>query len=352
MSLLYDSLKHAFSWSDDHGEKTPTLFSDPSKEQQALAEQCALVDFSHMGLVEISGEERQTFLSGLITNQIRKVTANQAIHTAFLSPQGRFLWDFTIIEHQDRYFLATEPGVVMDIGQRLMMYILRSQVKLRNASQDYAILGIVGPQAGATLGRFHPELDLSEAQEGDCFIPLLDGQDQGLKLWCDPRHKDYGWRLLVPKAHFDQIWQALFEEITPAGLTAWTHHRIDKALPRGGEDLIHDKTLPLEAGFLDLNCVDFQKGCYIGQETTTRTHHRGTIKKRLYKITLPGKTSASLGDAVLTSSGKEVGIISSLSIQEPQSVALGLLRVSDCEEALTVAGEAVQVEKPGWVTSW
>jgi folate-binding protein YgfZ len=149
------------------------------------------------------------------------------------------------------------------------------------------------------------------------------------------------------------MWDKLAKKIQPAGELAWESYRILKGLPRGGKELIPGTTLPLEAGLLDLNGVSFQKGCFVGQETTARTHHRGTLKKRLFRVILEDNGSMAVGTTILTPSKKEAGTLTSAICHDGSCQGLAILRLSDVVEGkqLTVAGQKVTAHKPDWA-SW
>ncbi|MEO5372618.1 MAG: hypothetical protein H7833_21330, partial [Magnetococcus sp. DMHC-1] len=123
MSSLRRHLPSTISWIDDRGSPAPERFAaDLDTERSALQHGVALVDLSHGGIVTLSGVDRGSFLGGLITNQIKDVSASRSIYTAMLTPQGRFLWDFTIVDAGDRLHLLTEPDRVPQLMERLAMY--------------------------------------------------------------------------------------------------------------------------------------------------------------------------------------------------------------------------------------
>ncbi len=343
--LLTSDPNEHIQWTTDRGAATPAHFGDPREEYQNLSQSAALLDFSHCGCLEIAGEQRVDFLSGLITNQIRNVTPDRVIYAAILTPQGRFLWDFTIIDQNDRLLLATEPDRVAALTQRLSMYLLRTKATIGDVSGEYARLAVVGPRATEMLAVPFPDLPLANAPLGAMF-----NIEPDMKLWRDPRHDGFGWRLLMPRDRMVSYWEKLCEIVPAAGFEAWEGYRLERALPRGGSELVVESTIPLEAGFLEMNGVDFSKGCYVGQETIARTHHRGTLKKRLFQLRFSGSGEMAAGTRVLLEGGKEAGIISSASILN--ATGLGLLRLSDVASAkpLTADGRTVTPLKPDWAT--
>ncbi len=225
---------------------------------------------------------------------------------------------------------------------------MRTKAVIKDISNNFGTIAIVGPAATEMVGKLFPGTATADTPLGATF--KID--DEQL-LWRDPRHADFGWRLQVNGENYLEVWEKLAKIVPPVGQIAWENYRIRKGLPRGGKELIPNKTLPLEAGVFDMNGVSFQKGCFVGQETTARTHHRGTLKKRLFQVTLEGDGLVAAETPILTPSDKEAGIITSAICQDGNCHGLALLRLSDVDASkqLTVDGRKVSVQKPSWA-SW
>lgn len=339
------SLDDQIQWTTDRDAATPGDFGDSAAEQRALANQAAWVDFSHMGCIVLSGPERTSFMGGLVTNQVRHISEVRTIYAAMLTPQGRFLWDFTMLARPERLLLITEPDAVPALMQQIALYTLRAKVQAADAREILGVLGVVGPQATEVIQRLFPTLTVTEAALGATFTP-----DAQTTLWRDPRHPGFGWRLLLPRTQLAEMRDRLSALTPPAGFTAWHAYRVAHGLPRGGSDLIPHQTLPLEAGLFDLNGVDFAKGCYVGQETTARTHHRGTLKKRLFSITFPAGSSLPPGSEVQYAEGKEAGVVTSSAEHTGRGLALLRLSAVEAEHPLTALDIPLRAEKPAWAT--
>ncbi|MBF0628167.1 MAG: folate-binding protein YgfZ [Magnetococcales bacterium] len=346
MSRLESHFGTRIAWSSDRSGVVPHHFGDSAAETRALMTDVALVDLSHQEIVAVSGENPNDFLGGLITNQIRNVTLQRSIYAAHLTPQGRFLWDFTLLRDGDRLLLITEPGSAAPLAQRLSQFILRAKIRIETDATT-ALLAIAGPEASQVLQGIFPEFPIREAEPGATLTP-----EPGIRLWRDPRHAAFGWRLLVPAHEAGHWWERLVKRIPPAGFAAWEEYRIRQALPRGGDEFIPEVSLPLESGLLEMNGVDFSKGCYVGQETTTRTHHRGTLKKRVYSLMLSAGESVTPGTPILLASGKETGVLTSVMPGNGERVGLGIVHPSDVdpERPMTVGGVQVTAHKPAWAT--
>jgi folate-binding protein YgfZ len=257
----------------------------------------------HRGVVAILGADRVAFLNGLVSNDVALAAPGRAVWAAMLSPQGRYLTDFFIFHDEDRLLLDAPREAIPDLIKRLSRYRLRSDVTLADVSET---------------------LHVYAAWHGlPAEIPLTAP---------DPRHRDAGTR-------------SLSETILPADATAVSYnaHRITLGLPDGPPDLEPEKTLLLEAGFDELNGIDWQKGCYMGQELTARTKYRGLVKRRLTPVTL--ESSAPPPGTPILAEGAEVGTIRS----SAGALALAMLRIDALAKPLIAGSSLVTLTKLDWM---
>ena len=291
-----------------------------------MAHFCVLED---RAVVQITGEDSKTFLQGLISNDTDKVNPTQSIWAAFLTPQGKYLFDFSLSEADGSLWLESEAARAADLAKRLTMFKLRSKVTI-NVPEDWAMAVAFGDNV-------HEALGLPET--AGVAIPFADGV-----AFTDPRLATAGVRIVAPKAG---IKNALSDAgLIEAKAALYDGHRLNLGLPDGTKDMIVDKSILLESGFDELNGVDWNKGCYMGQELTARTKYRGLIKKRLVPIDVTGPLPEP-GTPVKTSDGKEAGEIRS----GQGSRAIALLRLERLAGAdLLTAGEAtVTPALPNWI---
>lgn len=283
------------------------------------------------GVLEVAGEDRVAFLQGLVTNDVSKVTAERAIFAALLTAQGRYLFDFFIFGLGEALYLETEAARLSDLLRRLSTYKLRSKVTLADVTSRYAIAAGFGAAAGDALG-------LASA---GAIKPIAGGV-----AYVDPRLTELGIRFALPReAGFAAIDQAGF---TRVGEAAYDRHRLVLGVPDGSRDLTVDKALLLESGFDELNGIDWQKGCYMGQELTARTKYRALIKKRLLPVDIEGPLPAP-GTLIMIGDDEAGEIHSGL-----DGRALALLRLDAFEAAakgtpLLAGTVRVKPEKPAWV---
>ena len=286
----------------------------------------ALLD--NRGVLAVSGTDRRSFLQGLVSNDVEKVGPAQARYAALLTAQGKYLHDFMMIEFDEAIWLEAEAERLSDLKRRLSIYRLRAKAAL-DEQPELAVAVVFG--AGALVA-----MDLSE--EPGAARPFGSGI-----AFVDPRLAALGVRCILPRA---DIRSALAGTgLAESGFPAYDRLRIELGIPDGGRDLVPEKSILLEAGFDELNGVDWQKGCYIGQELTARTKYRGLIKKRLMPVEIDGPAPAP--GAIVTADGREVGEMRS----SRDGLGLALLRIEPVIEGkqLKAGDTALVVSKPGWM---
>jgi len=264
-------------------------------------------------VISISGQDRKSFLQGLITNDVSKAGDGKAFYALMLSPVGRFLYDFFIVEKGEKLFLDCCLEKVDEIVQKLSFYKLRSKVEIGKEPN------LVVVSFGSLIGKIG-------------FV--------------DSRNSEMGFRSFVAK---DQLQSALGEsglERMEKGnehmvgiansnqqqgkdLLDYNFRRINLKLP-DDSDLTFEKSFPLEFGFDDLNAVDYQKGCYVGQETTARMHYKGTIRKKVFLVEVLECKEIDKGTEIEAGDKKIGEILSSVFYQE-KLFALALIKNVDNE---------------------
>jgi folate-binding protein YgfZ len=256
---------------------------------------------NNRGVVRVSGVDAASFLQGLISNDINKAEEKRLLYALFLSPQGKFLYDLFILRELDSSFIIDLPLLyVGEFLKKLAMYKLRSEVALEDVSDSYKVF-------------------FSESKN-DISSP-------------DPRNTELGYRT-ISKDISD------FKE----GLDIYEQNRIRLLIPDAEKDLIYNKSFPLEYGLEKLNAIDFKKGCYIGQELTARTYHRGEVRKQLYKFSSDHSLAK---EAVINSNGEKIGII--LGMFGKHGLCLlrkeELAQASDKAQKFEVEGREILIEK-------
>ncbi len=290
--------------------------------------QAKFVRLEDRGILAVSGPDRRTFLQGLVSNDVEKVATDRAVYAAFLTAQGKYLHDFIMIEQGDAIWLDAERARLADLKRRLSIYRLRAKVEITERP-DLAVAAVFGDGALAAL-------DLPA--EPGVARPL-----EGGVVLVDPRLAKLGARAILPRDALGSVLAAL--GLTDADFTAYDRHRLALGIPDGSRDLVPDKSILLEAGFEELNGVDWQKGCYIGQELTARTKYRGLIKKRLFPVQIAGATPEP--GAIVMLDGKDVGELRS----SRDGLGLALLRLDAISEGRRLSADAATIvpHRPDWM---
>ena len=292
----------------------------------------AAVILEGRAVLAIDGPDRASFLQGIVSNDVTKAGEEHAIWTAFLTPQGKFLHEFFLLEWGEVLFLDCEAGRREDLQRRLARYKLRAKANIRDASEAYLIAAAVGDGVLATLG-------LESAQPGEII------EIGGGRAYVDPRLAALGARLILPRSTALATLKDLFGEAAP--LDTYDRVRLALGVPDGSHDLEVEKSVLLESGFDELNGLDWNKGCYLGQEVTARTKYRGLVKKRLLPVTIDGPTPAP-GTAV-TAGDREVGVMRSA----VSGLGLALLRLDSIgsDAGLTAGKAAITPQIPNWLAA-
>jgi tRNA-modifying protein YgfZ len=277
------------------------------------------------GVVKVSGNDARDFLNGLVTTDVTLLRPGLGRFGALLTPQGKITTDFLIIEAPSGHgggFLIDCPRVLAQgFADKLGFYKLRAKVTVENLSDSFGVLA---------------------AWDGDPALkPDL--------AFADPRSAALGWRILVPNELAQKAADLIGAEMVDS--TAYDAHRIASGVPRGGLDFIYGDAFPHETNMDRLHGVDFDKGCYVGQEVVSRMQHRGTARTRTVRIILDGP--APEPGAAILAGDKPVGTIGSAAGRN----GLALIRIDRVADALhaaiplTSGGLAVRLAEPDDVRS-
>jgi hypothetical protein len=254
------------------------------------------------GVVKVSGEDARKFLDGLVTTNIELVQPGLGRFGALLTPQGKIIVDFLVTEapeaHGGGFVFDVPLALAQAFADRLGFYKLRAKVIVENISSQ---LGVMAAWGGTPAMK--PDLAFE-----------------------DPRDQQLGWRIFVPDDLVDETVSAIGAEVSESD--AYEAHRIACGAPRGGIDFIYGDAFPHETNMDRLHGVDFDKGCYVGQEVVSRMQHRGTARTRTVRVKLDGPVP-EVGLPV-TAGDKSVGVMGS----SANGVGLAVLRTDRVSDAL------------------
>jgi aminomethyltransferase len=310
------------------GALTATRFSDPQAELEALHAGCGVYDLGYRAKLQITGSDRVRWLNGMVTNNIRDLAAGQGIYAFLLNPQGHILGDLYAYNRGESIIIDTDQSQVEKILATFDHYIIMDDVEVKNISEQTTALGIAGPRsrevaraAGIEIPESSPLqiFDVTCTCDCDCTrctcvrgeTPLHEGFES-YELWLNPSDTKKTWDALV--AH----------GATPCGSEALELLRIQSGVPRYGVD-IRERDLPQETE--QIRALNFNKGCYIGQEIVERIRSRGAVHRKFTGFVWTNGDTVAPGSKVVLGQ-KEVGEVTSAQLLGKQhpGLALGYMR--------------------------
>jgi folate-binding protein YgfZ len=274
------------------------------------------------GVVKVVGDDARRFLNGLVTNDVAKVAPDQPAFAALLTPQGKIIVDFIIAEALPEdgggLFLDCPRALAGALVEKLNFYKLRAKVICEDLSD---VLGLMAVWNNG-----------GESEYGLCYP--------------DPRLPALGMRVMLPP----HLAAEAADDVGATLVDAETYdaHRITLGMPRGGADFTYGDTFPHEAEMDQLNGIDFDKGCYVGQEVVSRVEHRASARSRVVPIAYDN--FALLSGIPVMAGGKQVGTLCSTA----KGRGLALMRLDRVEDALAsgialeAGGIPIRMVKPEW----
>ena len=304
-------------------------------QYRAIREEAGLLDRSERGKLIVSGPEAIDYLQGQLTNELEALAAGQGCYAALLDRKAHVLADARVLIQADRsVWLDTEAVALERLRKHLGTYKVGREVELEDVTGERAILSLLGPGAAAAAGVAQPgpEHAHREAEVGgaECVAVATAG---GIDLICEAEAAE--------RVSSELLDSGAVPVTEPAAEIA----RVEAGLPRYGRE-ITEETMPAEAGIIE-RAIDFEKGCYIGQEPVARLHYRGKPNRRLCSLRL--SAPAEDGD-VLHLGEREVGAIAT-AVVSPRlgPIALAIVR-REAEPGSTVtvgeSGVTAEIAEP------
>jgi hypothetical protein len=277
------------------------------------------------GVVKVTGEDARNFLNGLVTTDVTLLAPGLGRFGALLTPQGKIIVDFLITEapagHGGGFLIDCPRPLAKGLADKLGFYKLRAKVAVENLADSLGAIAVWGGEPA-----MKPDL-----------------------AFADPRDAALGWRILAPQDLAKKVADLVGADLVDSA--AYEAHRIATGVPRGGLDFMYGDAFPHETNMDRLHGVDFEKGCYVGQEVVSRMQHRGTARTRTVRVTLDGAPPEA-GSPVLAGD-KPVGTMGSTSGQN----GLALIRTDRVTDALgaglalTAGGLGIRLADPDAIRS-
>jgi len=257
------------------------------------------VNLNNRAIIYIAGPDRKQFLQGLITNDVNNIIDGAAIYAVMLNPQGRFLYDFFIYEKDEKLLLVCALKSQDELIKKLSFYKLRAKVEI-GKMENLSVMAVLSKR----------ELNFAS---------------QNIIHFQDPRNYEMGYILLASSDELEKFVRE--NHFSPADINFYNYNRLTYKIV-DDNDLISGESLIPEYGFDNLNAIDYNKGCYVGQEVTARTHYRGLVRKKIFLVEIENLKEIT-PQTEITEGDKKIGIILSSVFWNNKLTALALIRNVD-----------------------
>lgn len=316
----YEFLKHAGA---EIKNNRVVSFGNIERERRMLQTGLIICDLSHYGLISADGEDAESFLQGQLTNDVRNVTSGHNSQlTAYCTHKGRMLANFKLFRRHDSYFLSLPQSLLESTLKRIGMFILMAKVTLKDSSSALVKIGFSGPAADEHLNTILSDIP-SQVDEMTCVNGYTIIKCPGTV----PRYEIYG-----ELNDMQSLWNQLDVNAAPAGAHAWDMLNIHAGIPTITPET-SEAFVPHMTNMQLINGVDFQKGCYTGQEVVARMQYLGKLKRQMFHVTIETKEPVNAGDKLYSEgskSGQGTGQIVNAEINANGSVsALAVIDIAD-----------------------
>jgi folate-binding protein YgfZ len=322
-----ESKAQSLPQADYRGATTAARFTDPQAELAALLNGCGIYDLGFRAWISLTGGDRMRWLNGMVTNNIRDLAVGHGVYAFLLNPQGRILGDMYVYNQGEAVIVETDRSQVEKVIATFDHYIIMDDVEVTNISERQTALGLTGPKSRAVLNKAGIEVPNLEPLQmitpqcncdcGCVQCTVVHGEDmpqESYEIWLAPQDVFKTWQALIAAG------------ATPVGSEALEMQRIVAGIPLYGVD-IRERDLPQETE--QTRALNFNKGCYVGQEIVERIRSRGNVHRKFAGFLAEGAAAIAAGDKIV-SGEKEVGEITSVAVLDApsgqQTLALGYIR--------------------------
>jgi len=292
------------------------------------------------GFVKINGDEAKSFLQNIVTNDIEKITDSLTLFSSIFTPQGKYLYEFFILKFEDGYLLECEKKVTSEIIKIFNFYKLRTKVNLIDVSKKYTNIIISLEKFKEITKTQHVGSSVLSCEEGSTL------SCENERIYVDPRSKNLGAKIVTKVENTENIIKKL--DLKKIDKKNYYEKSFTLGIPQLNLSKLKDKIFGIENNLDELGGIDFKKGCYIGQENTSRIKLRNKLRRRI----LPVKKISGeiLENDIIKYKDIEVGKIV---IDKPYSFALIKVVDPDIKEfintELTCGKSKVKILKPNWI---
>ncbi len=309
-SSLFDFHKlQGAAFAESDGWLRPMHYGNIPGEYDTVRKSAGFIDLSHRALLQFTGDDRITFLQGMLSNDLRQLKTFEGQYATILNQQGKVLADARVLCAMNSIYLDFWDELKDKILAHLNRYLVADEVEIADRSEEYATLSLQGPRAEELLTGLAGPAELPKQM---AHHAMFNADGVAICVVRATYTGETGFDLIMPRADLGKMAQRLTDSGRQLG-AAWIGQealdilRIEAGIPRYGTDVTEDNLL-LEAA-LDSH-VSFTKGCYLGQEIVERVRSRGHVNRKLRGLLIDGAVPARHGDAVQTG-GKQIGMVTS-----------------------------------------
>ena len=292
------------------------------------------------GFIRINGDEAKDFLQNIVTNNVEKITDKLTLFSSIFTPQGKYLYEFFILKFEDGYLLECEKKITSEIIEIFNFYKLRTKVNLTDVSKKYTNIIISLEKFKEITKSKHMQNSALSCEEG----ATLSCENE--RIYVDPRSKNLGAKIITRIENTEKVFKNL--NLKKINKEKYYEKSFNLGIPQINLNKLKDKIFGLENNLDELGGIDFKKGCYIGQENTSRIKLRNKLRKRILPVK---KISGEISENdIIKYKNVEIGKIM---ILEPYTFGLVKVIDPDLDELINndlICGNAkVKILKPSWI---
>jgi folate-binding protein YgfZ len=298
---------------------------------QAARQGAALAEKDWFGIIKLTGNERASWLQGMVTNDVQKLAPGTGCYAAHLTPQGKILAQMHVLADEDALWLSLERAAIPKLLEAFDKLLIMEDVQIKDSSEEFDILGMAGPKAKSVLESWIGERLNMDGRYGhrifeSCRIFV---SDLGYDVWVSRDQADKALRSLAASG------------ATAIDRGTWDVLRTEAGIPVYGVDIDETTTLP-EIGEKG---ISYEKGCYIGQEVVAKVKYIGHVNRRFVGLTIEGKDLPEMKSPI-HKNGKEVGYVTTTLLSPGLNKPIALGFVSRSAYAPGTQVEIVCGQKP------
>ncbi len=313
-----------------------SLYTDISSEVESVRNSAGIIDLSQRGKLKLSGEEHLKLLQGMLTNDVIKLKTSEGVYATSLTPKGKMIADMKVHKLRDNVILDLEPHVTEEFYKYLLKYRLSYRADIEDVTQKLSLFHVCGPDAVHVIKQIFDTVR-EPLNEFDSVRSEGDGTALIIKI---NRTGETGYDIYADKNEGKDIWSDMIgsssvDGFRPFGSEAMEVLRIEAGIPVLGKDM-DENTIPIEAGLW--KALDFEKGCYIGQEVIARIKWRGRVNWHLVGFKVDGLKKVPEPGSEIFVEGKKAGKLTSCTYSPTLNrvIATGYIRREFNEDSLKV----------------